>query len=87
MRIVNTTNTETADELAERYMNAGRERLFSAKAARRKLKNSLNYAMTLEDLGDVDCSPLPPRSATLACLAWHPANRSGSSTSWALCWA
>jgi hypothetical protein len=56
MRIVDTTNAEAADELAERYMNAGRERLFSAKAARRKLKNPLNYAMMLEDLGDVGCT-------------------------------
>ena len=36
MRIVDTTDAEAADALAERYMNAGRERLFSAKAARRK---------------------------------------------------
>ena len=56
MRIIDTSDAEAADALAERYMNAGRERLFSAKAARRKLKNPLNYAMMLEELGDVDCT-------------------------------
>ena len=56
MRIVDTADAEAADAHAERYMSAGRERLFSAKAARRKLKNPLNYAMMLEELGDVDCT-------------------------------
>lgn len=56
MRIVDTSDAEAADALAERYMGAGRERLISAKGARRKIKNPLYYAMMLEELGDVDCT-------------------------------
>lgn len=56
MEIVDTTDDAAAEELADRYMSAGRERLFSRKAARRKIKNPLYYAMMLEELGDVDCT-------------------------------
>lgn len=54
MEIVDTTDDAAAEELADRYMSAGRERLISRKAARRKIKNPLYYAMMLEELGDVD---------------------------------
>lgn len=56
MELVDTSDEEAADALAERYMHAGRERLVSAKGARRKVKKPLYYAMVLEDLGDVDCT-------------------------------
>ncbi len=56
MDLVDTSDEEAADALAERYMHAGRERLVSAKGARRKVKKPLYYAMVLEDLGDVDCT-------------------------------
>lgn len=56
MEIVDTTDDAAAEELADRYMSAGRERLISRKAARRKIKNPLYYAMMLEELGDVDCT-------------------------------
>jgi phosphate acetyltransferase len=56
MEIVDTTDDAAAEELADRYMSAGRERLISRKAARRKIKNQLYYAMMLEELGDVDCT-------------------------------
>ena len=56
MELVDTSDEAAADALAERYMAAGRERLVSAKGARRKVKKPLYYAMVLEDLGDVDCT-------------------------------
>lgn len=56
METVDTTDDAAAEELADRYMSAGRERLISRKAARRKIKNPLYYAMMLEELGDVDCT-------------------------------
>lgn len=56
MEIVDTTDDAAAEELADRYMSAGCERLISRKAARRKIKNPLYYAMMLEELGDVDCT-------------------------------
>lgn len=56
MEIVDTTDDAAAEELADRYMAAGRARLISRKAARRKIKNPLYYAMMLEELGDVDCT-------------------------------
>ncbi len=56
MEIVDTTDDAAAEELADRYMSAGRKRLISRKAARRKIKNPLYYAMMLEELGDVDCT-------------------------------
>ena len=56
MEIVDTADDVAAEELADRYMAAGRERLISRKAARRKIKNPLYYAMMLEELGDVDCT-------------------------------
>lgn len=56
MEIVDTTDDAAAEELADGYMSAGRARLISRKAARRKIKNPLYYAMMLEELGDVDCT-------------------------------
>ena len=55
MQVVDTADEAAADELAERYSSSG-TRLFSAKACRRKIKNPLNYAMMLEEVGDVDCT-------------------------------
>ena len=60
MEIVDNTDDEAANALADRYMAAGEERgierLVSRKGARRKIKNPMYYAMMLEDLGDVDCT-------------------------------
>ena len=55
MQVVDTSLDEQADALVERYLAAG-QRLFSAKACRRKARNPLNYAMMLEEVGDVDCT-------------------------------
>ncbi|WP_072499915.1 phosphate acyltransferase [Olsenella phocaeensis] len=56
MRIVDSSDAEAAEALAKRYMDAGRERLVSAKGARRKIKRPIYYAMMMEELGDVDCT-------------------------------
>ena len=56
MEVVDNTDEAAADALAERYMNAGRPRLLSAKGSRRKIKNPMYYAMMMEELGDVDCT-------------------------------
>lgn len=56
MEVVDTSDTDAADALAQRYMDAGVERLVSAKGARRKIKKPIYYAMMMEDLGDVDCT-------------------------------
>lgn len=55
MEIVDNTDEEAADALAERYM-AGGPRLISAKGSRRKIKNPVYYAMMMEELGEVDCT-------------------------------
>ena len=55
MELVDNTDEDGADALAERYMAAG-ERLISAKGCRRKIKNPMYYAMMMEELGDVDCT-------------------------------
>ncbi len=56
MEIVDCSQEEAADALTQRYMDAGIERLISAKSARRKIKNPMYYAMMMEELGDVDCT-------------------------------
>ncbi len=56
MEIVDSSQEEAADALAERYMATGTMRLISAKSARRKIKNPMYYAMMMEELGDVDCT-------------------------------
>lgn len=48
-------NEENIEALATRYMAKG-GRLISEKASRRKAKNSMYYAMMMEELGDVDCT-------------------------------
>lgn len=56
MEIEDSSDSDAANALAERYMSAGVERLVSAKGARRKIKKAINYAMMMEELGDVDCT-------------------------------
>lgn len=56
MEIVDNTDDDAANALADRYMAAGVERLISRKGARRKIKNPMYYAMMMEELGDVDCT-------------------------------
>lgn len=55
MEIVDNTDEDAAQALADRYMEAG-PRLISAKGAKRKIKNPMFYAMMMEELGDVDCT-------------------------------
>lgn len=55
MEIVDTSDADALEALADRYMAAG-ARLLSAKGIRRKCKNPMFYAMTMEELGDVDCT-------------------------------
>lgn len=56
MEIVDNTDDDAANVLADRYMATGTERLISRKGARRKIKNPMYYAMMMEELGDVDCT-------------------------------
>lgn len=56
MEIVDNTDDDAANALADRYMATGTERLISRKGARRKIKNPMYYAMMMEELGDVDCT-------------------------------
>lgn len=56
MQIVDTSNADALEELASRFMDAGKPRMLSAKGIRRKLKNPMWWAMVMEELGDVDCT-------------------------------
>lgn len=56
MQIVDTSDTDALEELASRFMDAGKPRMLSAKGIRRKLKNPMWWAMVMEELGDVDCT-------------------------------
>ncbi len=60
MEIVDITDDDAANALADRYMAKGEqegiERLVSRKGARRKIKKPIYYAMMMEELGDVDCT-------------------------------
>ena len=55
MRIVDTTDAEAADALAERYMNARSRAALLGQGCAPQAQNPLNYAMML-GLGDVDCA-------------------------------
>lgn len=56
MEIVDTSSADALEELASRFMDAGKPRMLSAKGIRRKLKNPMWWAMVMEELGDVDCT-------------------------------
>ena len=56
MQIVDTSDANALEELASRFMDAGKPRMLSAKGIRRKLKNPMWWAMVMEELGDVDCT-------------------------------
>lgn len=56
MQIVDTSDADDLEELASRFMDAGKPRMLSAKGIRRKLKNPMWWAMVMEELGDVDCT-------------------------------
>ena len=56
MEIVDTSDADALEELASRFMDAGKPRTLSAKGIRRKLKNPMWWAMVMEELGDVDCT-------------------------------
>ena len=56
MQIVDTSDADALEELASRFMDAGKPRMLSAKGIRRKLKNPMWWAMIMEELGDVDCT-------------------------------
>lgn len=56
MQIVDTSDADAFEELASRFMDAGKPRMLSAKGIRRKLKNPMWWAMVMEELGDVDCT-------------------------------
>lgn len=56
MEIVDTSVADALEELASRFMDAGKPRMLSAKGIRRKLKNPMWWAMVMEELGDVDCT-------------------------------
>lgn len=56
MQIVDTSDAYALEELASRFMDAGKPRMLSAKGIRRKLKNPMWWAMVMEELGDVDCT-------------------------------
>lgn len=56
MEIVDTSDADALEELASRFMDAGKPRMLSAKSIRRKLKNPMWWAMVMEELGDVDCT-------------------------------
>ena len=56
MQIVDTSDADALEELASRFMDAGKPRTLSAKGIRRKLKNPMWWAMVMEELGDVDCT-------------------------------
>lgn len=56
MQIVDTSDADALEELASRFMDAGKPRMLSAKGIRRKLKNPMWWAMAMEELGDVDCT-------------------------------
>lgn len=56
MEIVDTSDADALEELASRFMDAGKPRMLSAKGIRRKLKNPMWWAMVMEELGDVDCT-------------------------------
>lgn len=56
MQIVDTSDADALEELASRFMDAGKPRMLSARGIRRKLKNPMWWAMVMEELGDVDCT-------------------------------
>ena len=56
MQIVDTSDADALEELASRFMDAGKPCMLSAKGIRRKLKNPMWWAMVMEELGDVDCT-------------------------------
>lgn len=56
MQIVDTSDADALEELASRFVDAGKPRMLSAKGIRRKLKNPMWWAMVMEELGDVDCT-------------------------------
>ena len=56
MEIVDTSDADALEELASRFMDAGKPRMLSVKGIRRKLKNPMWWAMVMEELGDVDCT-------------------------------
>lgn len=56
MQIVDTSDADALEELASRFMDAGKPRMLSAKGIRRKLKNPMWWAMVMEELDDVDCT-------------------------------
>lgn len=56
MQIVDTSDADALEELASRFMDAGKPRMLSAKGIRRKLKNPMWWAIVMEELGDVDCT-------------------------------
>lgn len=56
MQIVDTSDADALEELASRFMDAGKPRMLTAKGIRRKLKNPMWWAMVMEELGDVDCT-------------------------------
>lgn len=56
MEIVDTSDADALEELASRFMDAGKPRMLSAKGIRRKLKNPMWWVMVMEELGDVDCT-------------------------------
>lgn len=56
MQIVDTSDADALEELASRFMDAGKPRMLSAKGIRRKLKNPMWWAMVMEELGGVDCT-------------------------------
>ena len=56
MQIVDTSDADALEELASRFMDAGKPRMLSAKGIRRKLKNPMWWAMVMEELGNVDCT-------------------------------
>lgn len=56
MEIVDISDADALEELASRFMDAGKPRMLSAKGIRRKLKNPMWWAMVMEELGDVDCT-------------------------------
>ena len=56
MQIVDSSDADALEELASRFMDAGKPRMLSAKGIRRKLKNPMWWAMVMEELGDVDCT-------------------------------
>ena len=56
MQIADTSDADALEELASRFMDAGKPRMLSAKGIRRKLKNPMWWAMVMEELGDVDCT-------------------------------